>query len=311
MCGTRRPVATNVVACSRYPAYLSGLRGLTADIAAVPSDIPTPYAPMADEDLSVVLRVDLNTNDFQVAGRKSVAELNAHAGRLRLHVWNLSPIPKKGSIAVTGGVLAGLPDEVTLPPMGEAAFDCTYAAQSGVTTNRELVLVGVFNGCRSSRLSLNIRSLASLREVCRTVEPVNWRNPKAWRRNTSADRFRVTWDETEQAIRFDAVWTSPVHDRWFYPVYDLTLPAESFEDVALFEFEVKSVQDKVENDFSRQYFMLVSAEEKTPAQYLDVRPASRGGRRTGHRHGAPRLHLGRTAPLSVGLPKLVRRGFIR
>ena len=80
--------------------------------------------------------------------------------------------------------------------------------------------------------------------------------PKDWERNTSAQSFSATWDEAEKAVRFDVAWTKPA-DRWFYPVYRLKLPQESFAGAQLIEFEVKSAQDKVENDFSTQNLMLL------------------------------------------------------
>ena len=267
LCGQRTALSTNVVTATRYTAYLSGLRGLKADVPPVPCGTPTPYVPAADEDLSVVFRVDLNTNDFTVADRKSVAELHADTGRLRVQVWNLSPVAKRGTVAVAGGSLSGLPAEIALPPMGVAAFDCTYAARAGAPLVEPLVLSGLFAGRRTSRFAMPVRNLKAFLANGRTTELRNWRDPKAWRRNTSADRFAAVWDEAEQALRFDFAWTKTA-DRWFYPVYTLTLPDEAFDDALMFEFEVKSVQDKVENDFAGQNLMLVYADSARPARVL-------------------------------------------
>lgn len=256
LCGQRTILTTNVVTATRYTSYISGLHGLKADIPPFPQGHPTPYSPSEDEDLSVILRVDLNTNDFSLASHKSVAELHSETGRLRVQVWNLSPLAKKGSIAISGGQLIGIPSEITLPAMNKVEFNCVYSAKTGNDFLENLVLSGIFNGKRTSRLVVPVRNVEAFLASCRKVDLREWRNPKAWKRNTSATSYHVTWDEAEQAIRFDVSWDKPA-DRWFYPIYDLKLPEESFADANMLEFQVKSVQDKVENDFNCQYLMLV------------------------------------------------------
>ncbi len=261
MCGRRTAVACDGTAplkleATRFPAYLSGLRGLKADVAPFPRGAVKPYAPAADEDLSVVLRVDLDPADFGIAGQKSLAELRGDTGRLRLHVWNLAPAAKRGSVEVAGGSLAGLPAEIDLPPMGEAAFDCVYTPPAGGKFLDRLVLAGRFAGKRSSRLVVPVRLERAFLASCEKTELLHWRDPKAWARNTSADECKAAWDEAEQAVRFDFAWNKPA-DRWFYPVYALDRPAEDLSDALMLEFEVKSAQDKVENDFACQNLMLV------------------------------------------------------
>ena len=46
-----------------------------------------------------------------------------------------------------------------------------------------------------------------------TSMPIDWRAPKNWARNTSADFYSATWDETEQAMRFDVAWNDTQTDR--------------------------------------------------------------------------------------------------
>ena len=260
MCGRRTKVSAGAeplkLAATRFPSYLSGLRGLRADVAPFPRGAVKPYVPAADEDLSVVLRVDLDADDFGIAGQKSLAELRGDTGRLRVHVWNLSPVAKRGSVSVGGGTLAGLPAEISLPPMGEAAFDCVYAPPPEGRYLERLALAGRFDGRRTSRLVVPVRLEKAFLASCETVELLNWRDPKAWARNTSADEYAAVWDEKEQAIRFDFAWKKPA-DRWFYPVYTLTRPAEGLARAAMFEFEVRSEQNKVENDFACQNLMLL------------------------------------------------------
>ena len=260
MCGRRKKVSAGAeplrFEATRFPSYLSGLRGLKADIAPFPRGRALPYVPAADEDLSVVLRVDLNPDDFGLAGQKSLAELRGDTGRLRLHVWNLSPVAKRGALEVTGGALAGPPAEISLPPMGEAAFDCVYAPGADMKFLGRLTVSGRFGGKRTSRLVVPLRLEKLFLASCERTELRRWRDPKAWRRNTSAHRYEAVWDEAERAVRFDVAWTKPA-DRWLYPVYDLDLPEEDLSDALMLEFEVKSAQDKVENDFACQNLMLV------------------------------------------------------
>ncbi|MGN0847745.1 MAG: hypothetical protein ACI4RA_10235 [Kiritimatiellia bacterium] len=260
LCGARSVLTTNLVTATRYPAYVSGIRGLKADVAPVPRGRPTPYTPAPDEDLTVVMRLDLDKTDFSIAGHKSIAELHADVGRLRLQIWNLSQTAKTGAVAVAGGRLGGLPAEIALPPMGKAEFDCVYSAQAGDDFLAHLVLTGTFNGRCTSRLAVPVRNEKAFLATCRRTELLNWRDPKAWARNTSATSYSATWDEAEQALRFDVAWDKPA-DRWFYPVYNLKLPEENLSDACMLEFEVKSTQDKVENDYTCQYIMLVHQPE--------------------------------------------------
>ena len=115
-----------------------------------------PYVPAADEDLSVILRANLDTGDFSINGQKSSATLKKDAGHLRVLVWNLGNAAKTGSVEVAGGTLEGLPAEIALGPRGTppAAFDCTFTPAG---TNLNLVLTGIFNGKRSSRLFIPVQ----------------------------------------------------------------------------------------------------------------------------------------------------------
>lgn len=258
---------------TRFPAYLSGLRGMSAAVKPFPRGKVETYVPKADEDLSVVMRVDLNTNDFAVAAQKSLATLTAETGRIRLQVWNLSETPKRGSLDVAGGVrLAGVPAEFDLPAWGKAEFDATLAPEDVKDFYAPVVVTGRFNGRRTSRLALPVRLEKLFLANCDKVE-LKANDPKAWRRNTSADEFKVSWDESEKAIRFDVAWVKrPDADRWFYPIYDLKLPEEDAATGALLEFEVKSVQNKVENDYNCQFLMLVPREKGDVDKFIAYAP---------------------------------------
>ena len=270
LCGTRSEVAaTNGVlklATTRFPSYVAGLHGLKA---ATPAHAPgkvRPYVPKAGEDLTVILRVDLNTNDFKVTSQKTRAILKGDTGRLRVQAWNMGDGVKTGRIQVDGGTLKGLPDRVALGPRGTppAEFDCTFVPDAGGDCLRSLTLTGVFGGKRSSRLFMPVRLEKQFLASCERV-PIACNDPKEWKRNTSAQSFDATWDETEKAVRFDMAWGKA--DQWFYPVYKLKLPQESFAGAQLIEFEVKSSQDRADNAFYQQNLILDYG-GKRPSRFL-------------------------------------------
>ena len=125
------------------------------------------------------------------------------------------------------------------------------------TAETELRLTGVFNGKGTTALAMPVVHLdeAFLAE-CRIVELAASTDPTRWVRNDSAARFSCERDETENAIRFRYEWDDPAVDRWFYPKCRLALPGEALEDAVMLEFEVKSAQDKVENDYQQANLIL-------------------------------------------------------
>ena len=262
MCGMRSEVAatnrTLTLASTRFPSYVSGLHGLAVDVPALSPGKVTPYVPRADEDLSVIIRVDLDRRDFSISGQKTVAVMNGEKGRMRVQVWNMGDTAKTGTVEVVGGPLLGLPERIVLGPRGTppATFDCTLAAAGD--PSRALELVGVFGGRRSSRFHMSVKTPPSRQfiESCTSV-PLACEKPGDWARNASASSFTATWDEKEKAVRFDVAWDDSGKDHWFYPIYRLKKPQENLAGARLIEFEVKSVQDKVENDFKTQNLMLV------------------------------------------------------
>jgi len=68
--------------------------------------------------------------------------------------------------------------------------------------------------------------------------------------HSSASTADVAWDAAEKAMKFTFEWL-PDNDRgrWFFPSYLPCLPRESLAKAKLIAYEVKSVQDKVENDY--------------------------------------------------------------
>ena len=98
--------------------------------------------------------------------------------------------------------------------------------------------------------------------------PIDWKELKNWERNTSAHSYSCSWDESEQAVRFDVSWNDTQTDRWLYPVYRLKLPQESLSGAKMVQFEVKSAQDKVENDFATQNLMLLFGDKTKTDRHI-------------------------------------------
>ena len=262
MCGMRSAVVAKggvlPLVATRYPSYVSGLRGLKPDAKARPRGVAKAYAPASDEDMSVVIRVEFDERDFGLSNQKSRAVLKGDSGRVRVIVWNLGEKEKTGVVEASGAQLAGLPTKpFKLGPMGSAPteFECTLTLDKGDSAISALVLTGRFDGRRSSRFCA---SLMAEKRYYESLErhPLDCNDPKFWKRNTSAHEYKVSWDEEERAVRFDVKWTSP-NDRWFYPVYRLKLPQESLAGAKMIAFEVKTDQDKPENDFNSQYIMMM------------------------------------------------------
>jgi hypothetical protein len=180
------------------------------------------------------------------------------SARGTLTLWNLDHAPKNGRLLVSGATLNGLPDTITIDPMGKALFDVVVTPDlppKGFNTT--LTITGNFNNKTISKFHLPMLLFGDLVANCDEITLATTR-PENWRRNDSGSTSTMVFDETEQAMRFDVRWDDPGVDRWFYPEHILALPAESFANASMLAFEVKSSQDKVENDFRYNYLMLVT-----------------------------------------------------
>ena len=278
LCGMRSRVRAEngmlSLSSTRYPAYLLGLKGFKVDVPALPCGQPTPYKAAADEDMRVIFRVDLDKRDFGIAGHKSIAELKKDKGRMRVEIWNLDGKAKEGHVDVSGGMLENLPERITLPAKGRVVYECLLTFEelnpsnlSNSSNLSNLILSGVFDGRRTSRLSMPVRLEKKFLDAC-TRQPINANNPASWKKNTTASGYSVVWDENEKALRFDLSWDKQGVDKWFYPTYTLNLPTENLADAQFIQFEVKSVQDKPENDFACQYLMLVYEDSTKPDLFM-------------------------------------------
>lgn len=238
---------------TRYPSYIDGLHGLAADKKPYPVGKKIRYVPSNDEDLSVIIRVDPDKDDFKVVDRKSAAELNTLKGRMKVQVWNLEETAKEGSLAVSGGSLEGLPDKLSLPPMGFAEFDAVFVPDKSDNFKATLALSGTFNGKHCTKFFMPITQIGQLLQDHKYVPLDSMSAPENWSCNTKADKAVVYFDKNEKAIRFDITWNDYGQTRVFNPVCSLNLPLETLANAYAIEFEVKSAQDRLENDYSESH----------------------------------------------------------
>ena len=277
MCGAQAPLdppnpdGTLSLVATRFPAYLSGLRGLEpcgdAARGSRKEDSPRPFPS------PVILRPVLDSADFAITGGKTLAIMKGDTGKIRLQIWNLSGAAATGNVEVAGVVLEGLPaSPIEIPPFDKAEFACVLVAESSTSggdwSHRStLVLSGAFDGSPVSRAAIPLFFEKPFLASC-VRQPLEWRDTARWERNSSADEENISFDETEGAIRFDASWKD-VGDHWVYPV--LTIEPSSLSGATRVAFEVKSAQDKVENDFKTSKLMLVGDDGNTDI-YLDYDP---------------------------------------
>lgn len=285
-----QPDGALLLPATRFPSYVSGLRGLRA--AAARSDSQNSDALIvqsASGDAGhksvanqgalapIVFRVDLAPGDFEVSNNKTLAVAKCDEPHLCVQVWNLSDEAKTGTVEVAGAILEGLPEgPIAIAPLEHAEFDCILkATEESIRTmesNATLTLTGHFEDLPSSRLAMPVLFEDLFLASCETV-PIDWKDPSKWTRNDSADEYSVVWDEAEQALRFDVKWKNPGVGRWFYPVLKLPAGGPNLEGALRVAFEVKTAQDKVENDFGECCLMLLRGEKGgSPAEWLRYFP---------------------------------------
>lgn len=303
MMGTPRPApaitnTTLSLVAERYPQYLTGPLGLAPDIPAPPRGRMIRYEAAPGEDLTVVVRPKLSA-DFEIAGHKSRAELTAKGGgALMVELWNFSGEEKRGRLmASPDGVLSGASGEIVLPPWGHVALSVRYAPPTDGPLDTVLALRFASGAGLSTSARIPVFDRARFLAACEMV-PLALEDPALWIRNDSGQTFSCMYDEAEKAIRWDVGWTGETGP-WFMPRHELKLPDESFAGAKMLEFEVKSDQDKVENDYHSAVLMPTWADGHSenlhyppPGHNWEVRrvalPSDAGGVVSIRLGGAPR-----------------------
>ena len=303
MCGmvsevSPEPDGSLALTASRFPAYLSGIQGLQATPHSSPvsphSSPVTPHSSLVTRHSSlnspspIVLRPVLNHDDFAVSGGKTLAVMKGDTGRVHIEVWNFSDTVRTGIVEAAGASVTGLPVEpIAIAPGTCAAFECTVTPEEvgqdspgvdaptarPVSHDSDLEFRGVFDGCAAARAVVSVFFEKQFLASCERV-PLETTDPSLWGKNSSADEQTISLDDAEGSIRFDAAWHDDRSDRWLYPVRRLALPRETLVGVRRIAFEVKSTQDKVENDYKTCKLMLASDDGKIDI-YLDYDPPTR------------------------------------
>ena len=235
-----------MLTAERFPQYLTGLKGLSVDKAAMETGWLSIYEPKENEDLSVVIRPKVNPEDFEITGGKCMAELVKERGRVKLGIWNFSDEAKCGDIGCRGGSFGGAPVTVSLAPWGKTTVEVSYVPPEGDEIRFDLDIAGKFNGKRTSKVRVPVLYNWRFMRDCRSVELDELNDPSAWKRSDSAKEYACTWDDEEKSLLFELKWddsTFPV----LFPRADIR-DAEAVKGSRYLEFEAKSWQDKVEND---------------------------------------------------------------
>lgn len=136
---------------TRWPTYLEGDLGLKADVPAVAAGPVVRRKPAADEDLSLIVRVDLEPSDWKIDSGKTKAILTNGLGRLAFRIWNLSSQPRRVILASQGVSLAGVGSSVDVPANGSAAVAAT-CGEADWGPDAAIQVAAVAGGRRSTPL---------------------------------------------------------------------------------------------------------------------------------------------------------------
>jgi len=229
---------------SALPRYLQDQDALPLVRPARPLGRLGAPCPKADEDRRLVLQVETKPDEVQLGGGKSALERKTSDVHLRLVLYNFEGRDKTGTVSVAGGCVRGLPARVTVPAWGTAELALVSPTRPDVPSER-LDFEGSFGGRRTSRLSVTLTNVEALKRSCEVVR-VDSADVSRWSRNDSATAYETYLDTNENARAFHLVWKNDA-DRWAYP--RCRLDPEALKGGRLLEFEIRSRQDKVENDF--------------------------------------------------------------
>lgn len=240
-----------------YASYLSGDLGMTADCPAADYGQLGAVPVRKDEDLRVVLKVVTDNRDFAISGRKSLAEMVGKNGRIRIEAWNFSNESKTVKLQSTGAVLESEQEALVVAPWQKAECLAMVTPPTGESFEDVFELVGTMGNRRTSAVRIPMVFRERFLEGCKETRLTSVDTPAGWIRNTSAETYSAKYDDDAQGVRFDVSWpTSSSVGRWFFPIHELK-GGESLDGVKFVAFDVKTSQDKVENDVGEALLMLV------------------------------------------------------
>jgi hypothetical protein len=168
---------------------------------------------------------------------------------VRIEIWNLEDTPKRGRLFSEGGEMVGWPEgEIVLPQRGLFAREVLLRPRCGRDGEAAWRLHGVFNGKETTPFVATVRDFASALSGMRRIS-VAANDPANWQKATSAPRASFTPEG--DAMRIDLSWVGaqPRPDgRWAYN--KIRVPAEAQRTLKYVVFEIRSEQDKIENNYS-------------------------------------------------------------
>ncbi|MDD3154793.1 MAG: hypothetical protein PHS41_07990, partial [Victivallaceae bacterium] len=264
--GKKQPIsiANGSLQATAQIQYLLDLAPLQSPalIPAIKPDEPGANAPDGSEeeyDRSIVIRPILSAGDFEITNGRTVALLRGKTGKITLEFWNLSDVAKKICVQVSGGKLDNLPEFLTLPPQAKTAVETVFTPTEGALT------IGGTSGKQKITCALiPCERIGNLLQKG-TIRSIGILDATRWQRNTSGKNFRTSLDKEQNAIRFDVEF--PAGNRWIYPSFPLAPGKRLSKKANMLVFEIKSKQDKVENDFTVANEMLVNQSDGK-AKYL-------------------------------------------
>ncbi len=243
---------------TRMPSYLTGLKGLKPTVPFRKNAIRTRSRDSAF-DRTIVCRVELS-EDFVLQTDKNCCDIKQDTAALTLQVWNLSEQEKSGSLTVSGGKIAGLPEHITIPSFEKVELPLRFTPDFGNGHTAEFHVTGRFGGKEITPLVVPLISEARQLAASCKIEMPRLNAPENWKANSSG-KMTITGDG-RGTLSF-ATEFPPNVDRWVYPEFYLKLPEESLDGAYGVSFEVCA--DSVKNIQK----MLVMVLPVTPAGFGD------------------------------------------
>jgi len=178
-------------------------------------------------------------------------------GRIRVEAWNFSNIAKTVRLQANGAGLKPEKEAIEVAPWGRAECQARVYPPAGNEFESVFELTGVLGDRQTSVVRIPMLFRARFLSGCKETRMTSVDSPGAWIRNTSADTYAVCYDKEEGGLRFDVSWPmSATVGRWFFPIHELKR-GETLKGAKFMAFDVKTSQDKVENDVGEALLMLV------------------------------------------------------
>jgi len=241
-----------------YPAYVSGLKGLTPE--TLPPAIPERAAVPADKDITVVINPYF-AGDSKLSSARTAMNIYGKSCPLRLEIYNFSDQAKKGTLRFDGAILRDLPSEIALAPMSKTVVNAQFEPNTK-TGLGSLQINGKFNHKEISNVTVPYCEIEKLKEGPKYL--LNCENPARWWKSSSG-KLEFSCDKAENALKVDVSFSGP-GDRWCYPEFKLDAKKDIFNDAVGFEFEIKGVTHTPGKGFSTAILMLVKDTEKEHGQ---------------------------------------------